>query len=186
MINLTPLHSFFESLGIAYKIKLEHSSHSLIVDYVETSAFPSKQSIFEHHCISSGRSSIGSDDANKIKQISLLHDLILNMKIFSKFQCKSHVSGSNYADGQKTFISGSKSKNSSVFGHLLVHDGLPNVYLRSRKITEKGGFSCLFEEFCRMSFWIDGCRAKIIEINQFVLYSVIFYYISDKLIFHIN
>lgn len=139
MINLTPLHSFFESLGIAYKIKLEHSSHSLIVDYVETSAFPSKQSIFEHHCISSGRSSIGSDDANKIKQISLLHDLILNLKIFSKFQCKSHVSGSNYADGQKTFISGSKSKNSSVFGHLLVHDGLPNVYLGSRKITEKGG-----------------------------------------------
>ena len=145
MININHLHSFFESHERAYKIKLEHLSHSLIVDYVETSAFPSKQSIFEHRCIKSGWNSIGSDDANKIKQISLLHDLILNMKISSKFQCKTHISGSNSADGQKTFISGYKSKNSSVFGHLLVHDGLPNMYLGSRKITEKGGVSAILD-----------------------------------------
>ena len=139
MINLTSLHSFLESIGRAYKIKLEHLSHSLIADKVKTSVFPSKQSFFECRCIPSGKDSIGFDDANKIKQISLLHDLISNMKNFSKFQCKSHISGSNSADGQKIFISGSESEISSVFRHLLVHDGLPNVYLGSRKITEMGG-----------------------------------------------
>ena len=139
MINLTSLHSFLESLARAYKIKLVHLSHSLIADKVKTSVFPSKQSFFECRCIPSGKDSIGFDDTNKIKQIPLLHNLISNMKNFSKFQCKSLISGSNSADGQKIFISGSESEISSVFRYLLVHDGLPNMYLESLKITEKGG-----------------------------------------------
>ena len=159
MINLTSLHSFLESLGRAYKIKLEHLSHSLIADKIKTSVFPSKQSFFECRCIPSGKDSIGFDDANKIKQISLLHDLISNMKNFSKFQCKSHISGSNSADWQKIFISGSESEISSVFRHLLVHDGLPNVYLGSRKITEKGWVFVSFRGVLQHVFldrWMQG------------------------------
>lgn len=159
LINLTSLHSFFESIQNAYKIKLEYLLHLLISEFIEFSIYHLKTSLFEYRCIAPGRNPMGFTGTNKIKQISLLHDLLLNMKNFSKILCKSHISWSFSAYGQKIFIYGSDLEKSSVFGHLLVHDGLPNVYLGSRKITERGGVFVSFRGVLQHVFrdrWIQG------------------------------
>lgn len=130
---------FLGFLERAFKVKFEYLSDSLILTDDETSDFPSNPLFLEHHCIPSGRMLSGSVDTNKIKQISLLHDKISNDENPSRISCKSWILGSNPKGLMKTFNSGTESKNSSKFWHLLVHDGLPNVYLGSQKITEKGG-----------------------------------------------
>ena len=145
-INVNSLPWFLGSLVCAYKVKFAHLSDSLILTDDETSDFLSNPLFLEQHCISSASMLFGSVDTNKIKQVSLLHDKNSNNENSSRISCKSCILGSNPTGLKKTFNSGSESKNSSKFWHLLVHDGLPNVYLGSRKITEKGGVFVSFRE----------------------------------------
>ena len=130
---------FFESFGNANLIKIGHLLHLLILSNEETFHFTFDLSIIELCCISSGRILLVSDDTNKIKHISLLDNKILNIEKISEISCKSFNLRSNPTYVDKIFNSRSKLKICSNFWHLLVHDGLPNVYLGSRKNTEKGG-----------------------------------------------
>ena len=138
-INFNSLPCVLGSLEFAFKIKFTHLSHLLILNNNETSDFQLNPSFLKHHCIPSWRMLFGFVDTNIIKQISLHRDKISNYENSSRISCKSWFLGLNPTGLMIIFNSGSESKNSSNFWHLPVHDGLPNMYLGSRKITEKGG-----------------------------------------------